>query len=123
MKARAILMAVLVLGALLATGLARAIGGERAAAAGPLAAGGPGDSLLENRNAVDGTYDLSWWTVDGGGGTFTTAGGLWLSNTAGQPDAGLLAVKSYTLRGGFWRDGAVAVSNQRVYLPLVLRQR
>ena len=34
-----------------------------------------------------GSYDLSWWTVDGGGATFNTGGGYSLGGTAGQPDA------------------------------------
>jgi len=46
-------------------------------------------------------YDLSWFTVDGGGGT--SSGGTYsLSGTIGQPDAGALAGGSYSLTGGFW---------------------
>lgn len=62
-------------------------------------------------------YDLSWWTVDGGGYTFSTGGGYSLGGTAGQPDAGLLHGGGYTLGGGFWGGAAV----YRIYLPLVLR--
>jgi hypothetical protein len=47
--------------------------------------------------------DLSWRTVDGGGGTSTGAGGLTLSGTAGQPDAGTLTgAGGLELRGGYW---------------------
>ncbi|MGD1995584.1 MAG: hypothetical protein PVH62_02315 [Anaerolineae bacterium] len=63
-------------------------------------------------------YDLSWWTVDGGGGTFNTSGGYTLGGTSGQPDAATWLGGDYTLAGGFW--GGVAVVH-RVYLPLVLR--
>ena|GEM_PF-1577470 len=50
--------------------------------------------------AING-YDLSWNTVDGGGGT--SAGGAYeLSGTIGQPDAGTLSGGVYTLLGGFW---------------------
>ena len=66
------------------------------------------------------TYTLSWWTVDGGGGTFSTAGGYSLGGTAGQPDAGVLSGGGYTLGGGFWKGGAAAAL-YRIYLPLVVR--
>jgi hypothetical protein len=68
-------------------------------------------------------YDLSWWTVDGGGGS-GAGGGYTLMGTAGQPDAGGLSSNGYTLNGGFWvgesREGGGA---GRVYLPIVLRDR
>jgi hypothetical protein len=66
-------------------------------------------------------YDLSWWTVDGGGITFAEGGGYVLSGTAGQPDVGTLDGGGYTLAGGFWRGGAAVLSPYRVYLPLVTR--
>jgi len=74
-----------------------------------------------------GVYDLSWSTVDGGGGTLSTGGlscagqaqGVYtLGATAGQPDAGLLAGGSYVLGGGFWGGSAAAM--REVFLPLVL---
>jgi hypothetical protein len=68
-----------------------------------------------------GGYDLSWSTVDGGGGTQSSGGGYSLGGTAGQPDAGLLTGGDYTLAGGFWPGGALAVPAYRVYLPLVAR--
>jgi hypothetical protein len=61
-------------------------------------------------------YDLSWWTVDGGGATASTGGGYELGGTAGQPDAGLLSGGSYALSGGFWYGGGA-----RLYLPVVIR--
>ena len=66
-------------------------------------------------------YDLSWNTVNGGGGTFSTGEGYSLGGTAGQPDAGLLSGEGYTLAGGFWPGGAVAPSGYTIYLPSVLR--
>lgn len=46
-------------------------------------------------------YDLSWRTIDGGGGT--SAGGQYkLSGTIGQPDAAYSAGGEYELLGGFW---------------------
>lgn len=66
-------------------------------------------------------YDLSWWTVDGGGARLSTGEGYRLSGTAGQPDAGLLEGGGYTLGGGFWRGGKVGGQSYVVYLPLVIR--
>ena len=66
------------------------------------------------------TYDLSWSTVDGGGGV-STGGGYSLGGTAGQPEAGLLSGGVYTLGGGFWPGGAAAAPEYRVHLPLVMR--
>ena len=65
-----------------------------------------------------GLYDLSWNTVDGGGGV-STGGVYWLAGTIGQPDAGALTGGVYSLCGGFW--GGAAAPGQRIYLPLVLR--
>jgi hypothetical protein len=65
-------------------------------------------------------YDLSWWTVDGGGGS-ASGGPYSLTGTMGQPDAGILTGGDYTLGGGFWGPGAVTVE-YKVYLPMVLRQ-
>jgi hypothetical protein len=68
-----------------------------------------------------GSYNLSWWTVDSGGGS-SSGNGYTLSGTIGQPDAGAAAVGGgYTLAGGFWHGGAVALAETNVYLPLVVR--
>jgi hypothetical protein len=64
-------------------------------------------------------YDLSWWTVDGGGGTWSSGGGYRLGATIGQPDAGDLSGGACNLCGGYW-CGLETVLH-RVYLPLVLR--
>jgi hypothetical protein len=46
-------------------------------------------------------YAISWFTVDGGGGTST--GGVYaVTGTIGQPDAGRMAGGSFALEGGFW---------------------
>jgi hypothetical protein len=65
-------------------------------------------------------YDLSWWTVDGGGGASTIAGGYSLSGSIGQPDVGLLAGSDYSLAGGFWGGGKLTIV-YKIYLPLVQR--
>jgi hypothetical protein len=66
-------------------------------------------------------YTLDWWTVDGGGATFSTGGAYALGGSIGQPDAGLLTGGDYTLGGGFWGGGAAAGGGYEIYLPLVLR--
>ena len=63
-------------------------------------------------------YDLSWYTIDGGGATFSTGGAYSLGGTIGQPDAGVLNGGSYTLNGGFWGGSII---NYNIYLPLVLK--
>ncbi len=47
-------------------------------------------------------FDLSWYSVDGGGGLMSTGGTFELSGTIGQADAGLMTEGSYALTGGFW---------------------
>jgi hypothetical protein len=66
-------------------------------------------------------YDLSWWSVDGGGVTFSSGGGYTLGSTAGQPDANVLHGGAYTLAGGFWGGGETIGEGHEVYLPLVMR--
>lgn len=51
---------------------------------------------------VGGGFDLSWNTVDGGGGTFSAGGPYNLGGTAGQPDAAAQAGGPYDLQSGFW---------------------
>ena len=68
-----------------------------------------------------GSYDLSWWTVDGGGGT-SSGNGYTLNGTLGQPDAGTLASGGeYTLAGGFWHGGVATSPETKVYLPLLVK--
>ena len=63
-------------------------------------------------------YDLTWYTIDGGGAMFSTGGSYSLGGTISQSDAGTLGDGGYTLNGGFW--GGVAL-NYNIYLPLVLK--
>jgi hypothetical protein len=65
-----------------------------------------------------GGYDLTWSTIDGGGGG-SAGGGYQLAGTFGQPDAGTtLSNGVYALSGGFWGGTAAGT---RVYLPLTQR--
>jgi hypothetical protein len=51
---------------------------------------------------VGGGYDISRNTVDGGGATFSTAGGYRVGGTIGQSDAGNLNAGGVVVVGGFW---------------------
>jgi hypothetical protein len=79
------------------------------------------------RAQAGGPYDLTWTTIDAGGGTLT-GGAYSLVSTVGQPEPGPGAGGGgYSLTGGVW-GGAGAVSSpsvggQRVYLPMTLRNR
>jgi hypothetical protein len=62
-------------------------------------------------------YNLSWYTLDAGGGT-SSGGSYVMDGTIGQPDVGLgLSGGSYRLDGGFWS----AVLGYIILLPLVMR--
>jgi hypothetical protein len=75
-------------------------------------------AMTWSARAVDG-FDLSWWTVDGGGGS-ATGDTYTLTGTAGQPDAGALTSGQYTLGGGFWGGGALT-RGYDLFLPLILK--
>jgi hypothetical protein len=65
-------------------------------------------------------FDLSWWSVDGGGDR-SGGGAYTLLGVAGQPDAGLLHGGDFSLAGGYL-GGAVALPpTQHLFLPLVIR--
>jgi len=68
-------------------------------------------------------YELTWWTVDGGGiaGQQHAMLSYSLGGTSGQPDAALWQGGGYGLQGGFWHDMG-PVADYDIYLPLILRQ-
>jgi len=49
-------------------------------------------------------YEISWYTIDGGGGR-STGGPYTLTGTIGQPDAAYSAGGNFELLGGFWPGG------------------
>lgn len=51
-----------------------------------------------------GPYELSWSTIDGGGGQ-SSGGQYVLTGTIGQPDADWSSGGDYELLGGFWPGG------------------
>jgi len=67
-------------------------------------------------------FSLSWWTVDGGGGT-SKGGDYTLNGTIGQPEGKhLMSGGKFGLVGGFWADeAAIALTKRITYLPLVVR--
>jgi hypothetical protein len=69
-----------------------------------------------------GGYDLTWWTVDGGGETGISGGNYTLLSTAGQPDArAAIGGGDYILLSGFWPGEKLAVITRSLYLPFVLK--
>jgi len=50
------------------------------------------------------TYEISWYTIDGGGGR-SSGGPYVLTGTIGQPDADWSEGGDYELLGGFWPGG------------------
>lgn len=55
-------------------------------------------------STVSAQYELSWYTIDGGGGR-SSGGPYTLSGTIGQPDAAYSAGGGFELLGGFWPGG------------------
>ena len=78
----------------------------------------PGEQVGATPTSLDG-YQLTWWTVDGGGVTFAVGSDYSLGGTLGQPDPGLLAGGGYSLGGGFWRGGVPHTSAYGIYLPIL----
>jgi len=79
----------------------------------PLALGGQAPPAAAQSGSG---YEITWWTVDGGG-TAQAGGGVYaLSATAGQPDAQGLAAGGYALSGGVW----TGATRYRIYLPLLM---
>ena len=61
-------------------------------------------------SVVDADYSISWYTIDGGGGT-SSGGTYQLSGTFGQPDAEYSGGGQYELLGGFWVGGPLCIVN------------
>ena len=62
-------------------------------------------------------YELSWHTIDGGGGQ-STGGPYVLTGTIGQPDAAYSAGGPYEVLGGFWPGGPVCLVEFEDYARL-----
>jgi len=57
---------------------------------------------------VQGSYEIPWSTIDGGGGT-SSGGSYILTGTIGQPDAAYSSGGDYELLGGFWPGGPLCI--------------
>ena len=55
-------------------------------------------------------YEITWYTIDGGGGT-SSGGDYVLVGTAGQPDAGVSSGGDYVLNSGYWASSCGCVVN------------
>lgn len=65
---------------------------------------------------LDDDYTITWWTVDGGGGT--SQGGVFtVTGTIGQPDAGTIAGGPYVLGSGFWTGEPI----YKLFAPAIRR--
>lgn len=56
---------------------------------------------LVHASAMQAQFEISRYTVDGGGGS-SEGGGFKISGTVGQPDAGHHSGGEYEIFGGFW---------------------
>ncbi len=73
---------------------------------------------VNDPSAPQSDYSIDWYTIDGGGATFSIGGSYSLGGSIGQPDAGSLSGGSYQLNGGFWGGASI---NYNIYLPLALK--
>jgi hypothetical protein len=66
--------------------------------------------LNAGRGAMAQQFELSWYTIDGGGGMFSSGGSFELGGTVGQPDAAIAVLYGgpFQLSGGFWAAAAAA---------------
>jgi hypothetical protein len=79
----------------------------------------PSQSIAPASAQSGGAYNLTWNTIDGGGG-MNTGGAYIVTGTTGQPDAATVSGGSYTLNGGFWNGVQNLLSNSlHLFLPLI----
>jgi len=70
--------------------------------------------LLLLASAANAGYNISWHTIDGGGGR-SSGGSYVLTGTIGQPDAGAMSGGDYELLGGFWPGGPLCLVEFKDY--------
>ena len=75
---------------------ARALSASR-----PLAVSSVIAALLAAFTTLAADYTIDWFKIAGGGGT-SANGQYSLTDTIGQPDAGVMSGGGFTLQGGFW---------------------
>jgi hypothetical protein len=64
--------------------------------------------IVSAESGANGHYELSWYTIDGGGGR-SSGGPYVLTGTIGQPDAAYSAGGNFELLGGFWPGGPLCI--------------
>jgi len=65
-----------------------------------------------------GPYELTWTSVDAGGGTMS--GGMYgLVSTIGQPDTSPMSGGDYSLQGGFWHSSCAPPGNVNPSISLI----
>ena len=62
-------------------------------------------------------YEVTWYTIDGGGTVAATGGDYSAGGTIGQGDAGTMSGGDYTVRGGFWVFGSASSAVDPPGLP------
>ena len=60
--------------------------------------------VILTATVASGQYELSWYTIDGGGGQ-SSGGDFSVIGTIAQPDAAWSSGGDYELLGGFWPGG------------------
>jgi hypothetical protein len=60
--------------------------------------------IILAESKANGQYEISWYTIDGGGGR-SNGGPYSLMGTIGQPDAAYSRGGNFELLGGFWPGG------------------
>ena len=66
--------------------------------------------LLSGMARANGPYEVTWYTIDGGGGT-SSGGQYSVTGTIGQADAGYHDGDDMELLGGFWVGGPLCIVN------------
>jgi hypothetical protein len=64
--------------------------------------------LLLLASAANADYNISWHTIDGGGGQ-SSGGPYMVTGTIAQPDAGYSESGRYEVLGGFWPGGPLCI--------------
>jgi len=67
---------------------------------------------------ANGDLELPRWAL-GGGASSSSAEGVALQATLGQPVVGVVSSEDVTLGQGFWHGGSLPESGYDIFLPLV----
>lgn len=68
---------------------------------------------------IGGSYDLTWWTIDNGGGE-QSGGAYDLEGSVGQPDVGNWSGGQYDLAGGFGAASKAPRKIYYIYMPIAM---